>query len=320
MIRSPQNPILTRSDIPNIGPHLRDVSSVFNPGAIKVGDTYHLILRVQNRGRETFLMVADSDDGIHFKARNETIIFKGIENIDETIHHIYDPRVSKIDDDFYLMCAMDMDNGCILGVAKSKDLNSFEFIGIASDHENRNGVIFPEKFNGRYFRLDRPNQALNNGIGSGSQICLSASEDMLNWERISPVMSGRHHYWDELIGAGPPPVKTRQGWILVYHGIALHFQSSNIYQAGVALLDLADPSKVLARSKYNILEPRKPYELTGQVPNVVFPSGMIVENYDESGFADLDSEVKVYYGAADTSIGLAETTISELIAMAKNEC
>ena len=320
MIRSPQNPILTRSDIPNIGPHLRDVSSVFNPGAIKVGDTYHLILRVQNRGRETFLMVADSDDGIHFKTRNETITFKGIENIDETIHHIYDPRVSKIDDDFYLMCAMDMDNGCILGVAKSKDLNSFEFIGIASDHENRNGVIFPEKFNGRYFRLDRPNQALNNGIGSGSQICLSSSEDLLNWDRISPVMSGRHHYWDELIGAGPPPVKTRQGWILVYHGIALHFQSSNIYQAGVALLDLADPSKVLARSKYNILEPRKPYELTGQVPNVVFPSGMIVENYDESGFADLDSEVKVYYGAADTSIGLAETTISELIAMAKNEC
>ena len=85
------------------------------------------------------------------------------------------------------------------------------------------------------------------------------------------------------------------------------------------MLDLKEPSKLISRSKYNILEPRESYELTGQVPNVIFPSGMIVENYDESGFAKLNSEVKIYYGAADTCIGLAESTIGELISMAKNE-
>ncbi|MCK4510247.1 hypothetical protein KAW64_00825, partial [bacterium] len=93
----------------------------------------------------------------------------------------------------------------------------------------------------------------------------------------------RLHYWDELIGPGPPPVKTREGWLLVYHGIATHLAGACIYQAGVALLALDDPSNVLARSRDNILEPRETYEIAGQVPNVVFPSGMIVERYDEQG-------------------------------------
>jgi len=126
-------------------------------------------------------------------------------------------------------------------------------------------------------------------------------------------MSGSPRYWDELIGPGPPPVKTRAGWLLIYHGVATHFASVNIYQAGAALLDLADPRIVLARSRDNILEPREPYELSGQVPNVVFPSGMIVEEYDDEGYARPDSLVRLYYGAADTCVGLAETTIQELI-------
>ena len=93
----------------------------------------------------------------------------------------------------------------------------------------------------------------------------------------------------------------------------MHFASSNIYQAGVSLHDLNDPSIVLARSKCNILEPRELFELVGQVPNVVFPSGMIVEEYDEDGFALPESKILIYYGAADTSIGLAVTKIKELL-------
>jgi beta-1,4-mannooligosaccharide/beta-1,4-mannosyl-N-acetylglucosamine phosphorylase len=100
----------------------------------------------------------------------------------------------------------------------------------------------------------------------------------------------------------------------VYHGIATHFGSSNIYQAGVMLLDLADPTRVVARSRNNILEPREMYELVGQVPNVVFPSGVIVDRVDEEGFAVVDSMVSLYYGAADTCIGLATTTVADLIA------
>ena len=99
----------------------------------------------------------------------------------------------------------------------------------------------------------------------------------------------------------------------IYHGVAGHFGSANIYQAGVILLDLADPQKVLGRCRCNILEPREIWELAGQVPNVVFPSGMIVERYDADGFALPESEVKVYYGAADTVVGLATSTVQELI-------
>jgi beta-1,4-mannooligosaccharide/beta-1,4-mannosyl-N-acetylglucosamine phosphorylase len=131
---------------------------------------------------------------------------------------------------------------------------------------------------------------------------------------VAPLIDGRFHFWDEFIGSGPPPVKTREGWLHIYHGVAGHFGSANIYQAGVMLLDLKDPSRVIGRCRRNILEPRENYELAGQVPNVVFPSGMVVDRIDGQGFAEPDSPVKVYYGAADTAVGLAETTIAELLA------
>jgi beta-1,4-mannooligosaccharide/beta-1,4-mannosyl-N-acetylglucosamine phosphorylase len=147
---------------------------------------------------------------------------------------------------------------------------------------------------------------------------LAESEDLLRWRRVGDVLAGRPHYWDELIGSGPPPIKTRAGWLHIYHGVATHFHSANIYQAGVALLDLADPSRLLARSRNNILEPREPYELSGQVPNVVFPSGAVVETHDAEGFAPPESRVFVYYGAADTCVGLAETTVGELLAACRD--
>ena len=125
------------------------------------------------------------------------------------------------------------------------------------------------------------------------------------------VMEGRLHHWDEYIGAGPPPVKTQKGWLMVYHGIAMHYQP--IYQAGVVLLDLDEPWKVISRGRYNVLEPQEMWEMVGQVPNVVFPTGLIVDSFDENGNARLNSEVKLYYGAADTHIGLATSTIQELI-------
>ena len=133
------------------------------------------------------------------------------------------------------------------------------------------------------------------------------------------MLNGRFHYWDEFIGSGPPPVKTRHGWLNVYHGVATHFGSANIYQAGVFVTDLQNPQKVIARCRGNILEPRETYELIGQVPNVVFPSGIIVEKFDSEGFALPESEVKIYYGAADSVVALAFTTIDELIKSANEE-
>jgi beta-1,4-mannooligosaccharide/beta-1,4-mannosyl-N-acetylglucosamine phosphorylase len=234
--------------------------------------------------------------------------------VKEKIYHIYDARITKLGSLYYIMFAMDMDGSCQLGLGHTSDFRNFDFMGIISGEDIRNGVLFPEKVKGKYLRMDRPNRSVHeNGPTSGSSIWLSESDDLLNWKPMKSLINGRFHYWDEFIGSGPPPVKTRNGWLHIYHGVAGHFGSSNIYQAGVILLDLDDPSKVIRRSRGNILEPRELYELTGQVPNVVFPSGMIVENYDKDGFALPGSEVKIYYGAADTVVGLATTTIKDLI-------
>jgi predicted GH43/DUF377 family glycosyl hydrolase len=318
MHRHTKNPIITRDDIPNIPPQLLDASSVFNPGAIKFNGKYLLMLRTQARSRETFLLMAESDNGVDFIVRDEIVQIKGLERVKERIYHIYDARLTCIDGDYYVMFAMDMDGGCQLGVAKTSDFQEFNFLGIASNEDIRNGVLFPEKLNGKYLRMDRPNKARHSeGPSSGTTIWLSESEDLINWDPVAPLISGRFHYWDEFIGSGPPPVKTKEGWLHIYHGVAGHFGSSNIYQAGVMLLDLNDPSKVIGRCRHNILEPREIWELAGQVPNVCFPSGWVVEDIDSDGFAKDDSEVKIYYGAADTVVGLYVATISELLEAAK---
>lgn len=314
MRRYPRNPILTRADIPDIPPQLTDVTSVFNPGAVKMGSRYFLTLRVQARSRETFLLMAKSADGIHFSVRPEIVELGGLEKVRKRIYHVYDARITRLEDAFYLMFAMDMDDGCRLGLARTENFRDFRFLGLAGDEDVRNGVLFPEKVGGVYLRLERPNTSrLAGGPKTGSEIWLAESKDLVKWKPCGPVMAGRFHYWDEYIGSGPPPVKTRRGWLHVYHGVATHFGSANIYQAGVVLLDLEDPSKVVGRSRGNILEPREPYELAGQVPNVVFPSGLVVEETDAEGYALPASPVKVYYGAADTAVGLAVTTVGELL-------
>lgn len=315
MKRHPKSPVLTREQLPDIAPQLLDATSVFNPGAVYFDDKIMLMLRVQSRSRETFLVMAESEDGVNFTVDNRIVHFNGIESIKEKIYHLYDARITRLEGAHYIMFAMDMDGGCQLGLARTDDFRRFDFMGQVSDEDIRNGVLFPEKVGGRYLRMDRPNRSRHdNGTSSGSTIWLSESDDLLQWKPVAPLIDGRFHYWDEFIGSGPPPVKTREGWLHIYHGVAGHFGSSNIYQAGVMLLDLHDPSKVLARSWCNILEPREMYELVGQVPNVVFPSGMIVKEYDAEGFALPESVVWVYYGAADTCVGLAVTTIAELLA------
>jgi predicted GH43/DUF377 family glycosyl hydrolase len=314
MQRHPSNPVITRQHIPDIAPHLIDVSAVFNPGAIRLGDEILLLLRVQNRGRETFTLTARSRDGIQFTVNSPEVLFRGIETVTERIYHCYDMRITPLEGRYYIMFAMDMEGGCRLGLAVTDDFVTFDFLGITSGQDTRNGVLFPERIDSLYLRLERPNRVrLNQGPASGSSIILSGSADLLTWSPIGEVAAGRFHYWDELIGSGPPPVKTRAGWLSLYHGVATHFASSNIYQAGVMLLDLQDPCHLLARSRYNILEPRESWELTGQVPNVVFPSGLIVDEYDDQGFARFDSPFRLYYGAADSVVGLVTGRVADLI-------
>ncbi len=312
--RSLANPIITRTDIPDVPPDIVDATSVFNPGAVSYRDRTLLILRVQTRGRETHLFTASSADGENFEISAEPIRLCGIEKLPGTVHHVYDPRITRIDAAFFVMVAIDMEGGCRLGTARTDDFETFDFLGVGEAPDIRNGVLFPERIGGRFVRLDRPNAAaLDSGVTSGEAIMLSESDDLVHWRGLAEVMRGRPHYWDERIGPGPPPIKTHAGWLLIYHGIATHFAAANIYQAGAVLLDLDNPSTVVGRTRDNILEPREPYELVGQVPNVVFPTGLIVDGEDGDGFAEMDARVRLYYGAADTSVGLATTTVRRLV-------
>ncbi|MBZ0171476.1 MAG: glycoside hydrolase family 130 protein, partial [Phycisphaerales bacterium] len=314
LTRDAHNPVLRPSDIPPVRADLADVTSVFNPGACLWRGRELLVLRVQNRGRETVLMPGERmpDGAIHVTPR--VIEIEGLDAIPDKIYHLYDPRLTVIDDTIYAVLAADIEDECRLVIARSHDFNRWAMVSFDARGDRRNGVLFPEKIGGRFARLERPNTMLG-GIdpSSGSTITLATSDDLVTWREAGGVMTGRPKRWDELIGAGPPPVKTREGWLLIYHGVARHFASSNIYQAGVCLLDLCDPTRVIRRGRLNILEPRELYELIGQVPNVVFPSGMVVESFDAEGFTLPTSPVRVYYGAADTVIGAATSTIEQLI-------
>jgi beta-1,4-mannooligosaccharide/beta-1,4-mannosyl-N-acetylglucosamine phosphorylase len=313
--RHPANPIVTRDSIPAESP-LADPSSVFNPGAIYHKGRFRLVLRVQTRARRTVWMTAASSDGMNFSISPRPAEFVGLDAVDATIHHIYDPRITLIEGRLLVVAAMDVDQDCRLGLFETEDLQQFSFLGFCSPAGNRNGVLFPQTVGGLYLRLDRPNRVhRSDRPPTGDAIVLSASDNLIDWEQRSVIAQGRPRLWDEMIGPGPPPILTRHGWLVLYHGVATHPGATNIYQAGLILLDAEDPSRVLARSDANVLEPREPYETIGQVPNVVFPSGWIVQ--PDAAVADdpVPDEAKlyVYYGAADTSVALATTTVSRLV-------
>jgi len=174
----------------------------------------------------------------------------------------------------------------------------FKRIAIISGPGNKDGVLFPEKINDLYVRLDRP---IGNDIGS---IWVSYSPDLINWGRSELVISPRPRFWDSFrIGASVPPIRTSHGWLEIYHGLKMT-PTGPIYRVGTVMLDIDNPATVLGRCFAPVLSPREEYERIGDVGNVVFASGAIVEP---------DGQVKLYYGAADTSICLATAHIDDLV-------
>ncbi|MCB1182703.1 hypothetical protein KDM41_04665 [bacterium] len=323
-------PLLTRHDVPDVPGVAVDVSSVFNPGALRVGAVSVLMCRVQTRGRRTLTWLATNPDGLGFSFQPRPVTFRGLEGLVDpvdgrplAVHHVYDARVTATGFGRLVVTALDTDRGCRLAVwspAGPDDvccvgLSQLSLVALTGGEDTRNGVLFPGLVGGRVLMLDRPNTARPaGGPPTGAGVRLLASDDLQNWEDLGPVFGGRPHYWDELVGAGPPPVLTEQGWLLIYHGVATHFQAANIYQAGAVLLDRDDPTKVLARTDENLLEPREEWEMVGQVPNVVFPSGLIVDGVADGEPAGPAATLQLYYGAADTCIGRATATVGEVLA------
>ncbi len=308
-------PLLTRLDLPaDLPPFLEDASSVFNPGAMVQGGNTVLLLRVQGRGRQTALLRAVERDDGRFLISPRPVELRGFESVPGPVYHVYDPRITVLEGTVYVVLALDTEAGGRLAITRETGPGVLELLSLTGDEDTRNGVLFPERIGEYYWMLDRPNRPMAAGDpSSGETIRALRSKDLRHWLDMGPVLGGRFHYWDERIGAGPPPLKVREGWLLMYHGVATHFGASGIYQAGVALLDRDDPTRVLARCTRNILEPREPWEQVGQVPNVVFPSGWTVDRQDPDGTPPPEARVTVYYGAADTCVGVAGASVAELV-------
>ena len=297
------NPILTGKDFPAEA----GIKTVFNSGAVKWGKKYIMVCRVEDAALRPKMWIAESADGYRFEPRPGPIQVPDDdpEFAEYTAGMYYDPRVTEIDGTFYLMHAAHSSHTCRLSLMATKDFEKFEWLGLISEPDNRNGVLFPERIKGSYARLDRPNTGEKMG-----DIWVSYSPDLIHWGRSKCVMRNSQVKWAwAKIGPGAPPIRTPEGWLNIFHGVRTQCAQHYVYQLGVSLLDLEDPSKGIAQAKEAILQPEELYELVGQTPSVVFTSGAVVE---DSG------EVKVYYGGADTVQCVATTTIDELLHACKH--
>ncbi len=312
--RSPVNPILTRKDVPDVPPRLADPSGVLHPGACRLGGETRLLLRVDARTGESLLLPARSPDGFRFRVEPRIVRLEGLDTLPGTVHRVRDPRLTRLEGEVLVTVNLETDAGLRIGVARRAAPGRWDLVGTVGPGGEADGALFPEPVGGRYLMLTRPDApGPAGGRELSGEIRLRESRDLAAWTPVGRVLEGRPRAFDERIGAGPPPVKTREGWLVLYLGVSAGAGTAGILQAGAALLALDDPTVVLARTRANLLEPREPWEVSGRAPNRVRPTGMVVEETDGDGFARPGSRVKVYYGAAGTGVGLALATVAELV-------
>jgi len=296
--RHPANPILTAADFPY------PMNCVFNPGAaLHNGDTV-LVARVEDRRGISHLTVARSKDGVtNWQIEGKPLIAD--DPTDPTsCWGAEDPRVTYVKDlDAYAITytAYGPSGPCV-ALAVTTDFQSVEHYGVIMPPEDKNACLLPRKIDGRYVLFHRPVSMLQ----QRADVWLSRSSDLRSWTASEPVLQSRSGpWWDATrIGMGPAPLETEHGWLCVYHGVK-QMVSTAIYRVGLMLLDLDDPTRVLRRTPSWVLGPETPYERIGDVPNVVFPSGLV---HDEK-----TGQLRLYYGAADTTIAVAIAQFDEVL-------
>jgi predicted GH43/DUF377 family glycosyl hydrolase len=235
-----------------------------------------------------------SDDGIQFSESPEFPSIFGEGEYES--FGIEDCRVAKVDDTYLLTYTMVSVNGVGVGLRTTKNWKSFEKKGMIFSPHNKDCAIFEEKINGKYFALHRPSSP---ELG-GNYIWLAESPDGIHWGNHKCIATTRDGKFDsKRLGAGASPIKTEEGWLEIYHGAT----DKNRYCLGAILMDLKDPSKIIARSEEPIMEPMAEYELKGFFGEVIFTNGHIVKG----------DQIQMYYGAADEFVGLATFSITEIL-------
>jgi beta-1,4-mannooligosaccharide/beta-1,4-mannosyl-N-acetylglucosamine phosphorylase len=296
--RSTRNPIIPRDLIPSS-------NSIFNSAVVPYKGEFAGVFRCDDKSRRMVIHSGRSKDGVNWNINPETIKFICEEEEIAHFEYGYDPRVVWIEDRYYVTWC-NCYHGPTIGVGYTHNFEQFYQLENAFLPFNRNGVLFPRKINGNFAMLSRPS---DNGHTPFGDIFYSESPDMCFWGKHRHVMSPVPFSWQSTkVGAGPIPIETTEGWLMIYHGV-LTSCNGYVYSAGVALLDLEKPWKMIARSELYIASPQTIYECVGDVPNVFFPCAAICDG--DTG------RLAIYYGAADTVTGLAYAKVDELVDFAK---
>lgn len=296
--RYEKNPILRAEDWPY------PANSVFNPAAAIVDGETVLMVRVEDHRGFSHVTVARSKNGYDNWVIDKKPTFESDpENYPEEQYGIEDPRITYIpeQESWAITYTAYSESGPLTSMALTRDFRTFERIGATLPPENKDAAIFPIRFNGRWAMLHRPVSSM---ARAKANIWISFSPDMKYWGEHQVLLYAREGgWWDaNKIGLSPQPIRTDEGWLLMYHGVRAT-ASKMSYRLGLALLDLDDPRKVICRSEGWIFGPRELYERSGDVNDVVFPCGWLVQ----------DDEVRLYYGSADTYVSVATARMSDLM-------
>ncbi len=293
--RYPGNPILSKDDIPY------PVETVHNAGVCRYNNRIIMLFRSHLRNGRSIIGLAESEDGFKFTVANQPFMQPAAQGIfaEYETFGVEDPRISCINGEYLITYSAYSRHGVRIALAKTRDFKSVERVSLISQSDMRNVVIFPQRFNGRYARLDRPHSEI-----SPWSVWLSWSPDLIHWGDSEVVMKPVSYHWDESkIGPGPTPIRTDRGWLCIYHGV-FETMDGAVYRLGVALHDLADPAKILGVCDEWILAPEDPWELTGYVHNVVFSCGAV---------EDGNGGVIIYWGGADTVMCAGTAKLNDLV-------
>lgn len=313
--RYPGNPVLSADDIPYSS------NLVFNAGVAKYQGKYVMLFRndygyTEEKGfAGTNIGLAFSDDGLNWEVQPSPCF----QMKDDEIYRVYDPRITVIDGKCYVCFAMDTKHGIRGGIAVTEDFQKFDILSLTVP-DNRNMVLFPEKIGGKYVRLERPFPVYGRYGKEIFDIWMSDSPDLVYWGNSKLVLGTENvPYSNSKIGPAAPPIKTSHGWLTTFHSVDIDDSRGKNgweafwkkrYVAGIMLLDLNDPSKIVGISDKPLIAPEEEYERQGFRNDVIFPGGMILED---------NGEVKIYYGAADTVECLATAHVDDLVKLCLNK-
>lgn len=296
--RYAENPIIGRNP-------LKGVARIFNSAVVPYEGKFIGVFRAETNNGIPHLYLGHSDDGIHWTYDAERIPFVNEKGEPFLPRYAYDPRLIKVEDTYYIIWCTDF-YGAALGLAKTTDFKTFTRLDNPFLPFNRNGVLFPRKLNGNFALLSRPSDSGHTPFGD---IFVSESPDLVYWGKHKHVMSRGSQWWQSLkIGGGAAPIETSEGWLLFYHGVT-GTCSGYVYSMGAAILDIDNPSIVKYRCDEFVLTPEEWYEERGFVANVIFPCATLHDA--ESG------KIAIYYGAADSYVGLAFTTLHDIVGYIK---